>query len=223
MNLNDELLIKHTGIEERKLKVSETMIMKGFVTIHVNIEVIELKEANISKLDKNSLKNLGKEKSFQEKLNDEAGFTSLEFKAELNLKHDEERVNRTIKQVGGVNLLGLLNVFKNPKKRVKNPGPIKVVKEDQLSALHKFFTTYYFVNDLKIPEGKLASYGEIANLIDNPKASRAVGSAVGDNPVSYLIPCHRVICSTGIPGQYHWGAARKKAMIGWEAARGMMP
>lgn len=76
---------------------------------------------------------------------------------------------------------------------------------------------------LKIPEGKLASYGEIANLIDNPKASRAVGSAVGDNPVSYLIPCHRVICSTGIPGQYHWGAARKKAMIGWEAARGMMP
>ncbi|HAD79514.1 MAG TPA: hypothetical protein DCF99_09050, partial [Flavobacteriaceae bacterium] len=130
VNLNDELIIKHTGIEERRLKVSETMITKGFVTIHVNIEVIELKEANISKLDKNSLKNLGKEKSFQEKLNDEAGFTSLEFKAELNLKHDEERVNRTIKQVGGVNLKGVFDLFKNPKKRMKNPGPIKVVKED---------------------------------------------------------------------------------------------
>lgn len=158
VNLNDELIIKHTGIEERRLKVSETMITKGFVTIHVNIEVIELKEANISKLDKNSLKNLGKEKSFQEKLNDEAGFTSLEFKAELNLKHDEERVNRTIKQVGGVNLKGVFDLFKNPKKRMKNPGPIKVVKEDQLSALHKFFTTYYFVNDLKIPEGKINEF-----------------------------------------------------------------
>ncbi|MGV0947287.1 hypothetical protein ACTS93_09050 [Empedobacter falsenii] len=173
VNLNDELLIKHTGIEERRLKVSESMITKGFVTIHVNIEVIELKEANISKLDKNSLKNLGKEKSFQEKLNDEAGFASLEFKAELNLKHDEERVNRTIKQVGGVNLLGLLNVFKSPKKRMKNPVPIKVVKEDQLSALHKFFTTYYFVNDLKIPEGKINEFLDYCySNFDFPKLLR---------------------------------------------------
>ncbi len=72
---------------------------------------------------------------------------------------------------------------------------------------------------LKIPEGKLSTYGDIAEQIENPKASRAVGSAVGDNPVSYLIPCHRVIRSTGVLGQYHWGPARKKAMIGWEAAR----
>ncbi|MGV1002073.1 hypothetical protein ACTS9U_11765 [Empedobacter falsenii] len=173
VNLNDELIIKHTGIEERRLKVSETMITKGFVTIHVNIEVIELKEANISKLDKNSLKNLGKEKSFQEKLNDEAGFTSLEFKAELNLKHDEERVNRTIKQVGGVNLKGVFDLFKNPKKRMKNPGPIKVVKEDQLSALHKFFTTYYFVNDLKIPEGKINEFLDYCySNFDFPKLLR---------------------------------------------------
>lgn len=72
---------------------------------------------------------------------------------------------------------------------------------------------------LKIPEGKLSAYGEIAEQIHNPKATRAVGSAVGDNPVSFLIPCHRVIRSSGVLGQYHWGAARKKAMIGWEAAR----
>lgn len=72
---------------------------------------------------------------------------------------------------------------------------------------------------LKIPEGKLSTYGEIAGQIDNPKATRAVGSAVGDNPVSYLVPCHRVIRSTGILGQYHWGPARKKAMIGWEAVK----
>ena len=72
---------------------------------------------------------------------------------------------------------------------------------------------------LKIPEGELTTYGEIAVQIQNPKATRAVGSAVGDNPVSFLIPCHRVIRSSGVLGQYHWGPARKKAMIGWEAVR----
>lgn len=70
---------------------------------------------------------------------------------------------------------------------------------------------------LKIPLGKLTTYSAIAGSIDNLKASRAVGSAVGDNPVAFLIPCHRVIRSTGEFGQYHWGAVRKTAMIGWEA------
>lgn len=72
---------------------------------------------------------------------------------------------------------------------------------------------------LKIPMGGLNTYSGIAQKIDAPNASRAVGSAVGDNPVAFLIPCHRVIKSTGEFGQYHWGATRKSAMIGWEAAR----
>ncbi len=72
---------------------------------------------------------------------------------------------------------------------------------------------------LKIPMGGLTTYKDIAGQLGNPQASRAVGSAVGDNPVAFLIPCHRVIQSTGIIGQYHWGATRKTAMIGWEAAR----
>ena len=72
---------------------------------------------------------------------------------------------------------------------------------------------------LKIPMGQLSTYGNIAKSIDNPKASRAVGSAIGDNPVAFLIPCHRVIQSTGNFGQYHWGNNRKTAMIGWEAAK----
>ena len=71
---------------------------------------------------------------------------------------------------------------------------------------------------LKIPMGKLSTYGSIAKEIESPKASRAVGSAVGDNPVAFLIPCHRVIQSTGNFGEYHWGSIRKTAMIGWEAA-----
>lgn len=72
---------------------------------------------------------------------------------------------------------------------------------------------------LKVPLGGLTTYGSIAAALDHPKASRAVGSAVGDNPVAFLIPCHRVIQSTGNIGQYHWGTTRKTAIIGWEAAR----
>jgi AraC family transcriptional regulator of adaptative response/methylated-DNA-[protein]-cysteine methyltransferase len=72
---------------------------------------------------------------------------------------------------------------------------------------------------LKIPMGGLSTYAGIAADINNAKASRAVGSAVADNPVAFLIPCHRVIKSTGETGQYHWGSQRKSAMIGWEASK----
>ncbi|WP_426328146.1 methylated-DNA--[protein]-cysteine S-methyltransferase [Pedobacter sp. R-06] len=72
---------------------------------------------------------------------------------------------------------------------------------------------------LKIPMGKLATYGNIAEQLQNPNASRAVGTAIGDNPVAFLIPCHRVIQSSGALGGYHWGVNRKTAMIGWEAAK----
>ncbi len=72
---------------------------------------------------------------------------------------------------------------------------------------------------LKIPMGQLSTYGALAKKIDSPNASRAVGTAIGSNPVAFLIPCHRVIQSTGIFGGYLWGNTRKTAMIGWESAR----
>lgn len=72
---------------------------------------------------------------------------------------------------------------------------------------------------LKIPMGQLSTYGNIARQVKSPKASRAVGSAIGENPIAFLIPCHRVIQSTGLFGQYMWGANRKAAIIGWEAAK----
>ena len=72
---------------------------------------------------------------------------------------------------------------------------------------------------LKIPLGKLTTYGSIAKQMQAPNSSRAVGSAIGDNPVAFLIPCHRIIQSTGAFGNYHWGKIRKTAMIGWEAAQ----
>ncbi|NHA06813.1 methylated-DNA--[protein]-cysteine S-methyltransferase [Mucilaginibacter sp. HC2] len=71
---------------------------------------------------------------------------------------------------------------------------------------------------LKIPMGDLSTYSDISKQIHQPNASRAVGSAIGANPVAFLIPCHRVIKSTGESGGYHWGPTRKSAIIGWEAA-----
>jgi AraC family transcriptional regulator of adaptative response/methylated-DNA-[protein]-cysteine methyltransferase len=74
---------------------------------------------------------------------------------------------------------------------------------------------------LKIPMGWLSTYGQIARHLQSPGSSRAVGTAIGDNPVAFLIPCHRVIQSSGSIGGYHWGPGRKKAMIGWEAAKNL--
>jgi len=71
---------------------------------------------------------------------------------------------------------------------------------------------------LKIPMGVVASYGDIARHIGQPSAARAVGTAIANNPVAFLIPCHRVIQKNGVSGGYMWGAARKQAMLGWESA-----
>ena len=73
---------------------------------------------------------------------------------------------------------------------------------------------------LKIPMGQVATYANLAEQIGNPKAFRAVGTAIGNNPVAFLIPCHRVIQATGVLGEYHWGCkTRKAAMIGWEGVQ----
>ena len=72
---------------------------------------------------------------------------------------------------------------------------------------------------LKIPIGGLTTYADLAKNAGHIGASRAVGTAVGNNPVAFLIPCHRVIKATGEIGQYHWGAVRKNAIIGWEASK----
>lgn len=72
---------------------------------------------------------------------------------------------------------------------------------------------------LSIPPGTVASYSQVATAIGHPNAARAVGLAVGANPVAFLIPCHRVIRQSGKIGGYHWGETRKHAIHAWEAAR----
>lgn len=72
---------------------------------------------------------------------------------------------------------------------------------------------------LRLPAGTATTYGDLAERIGAPRAARAVGSAVGQNPIAYLIPCHRVIRASGVLGEYRWGALRKQALLGWEAAQ----
>ena len=72
---------------------------------------------------------------------------------------------------------------------------------------------------LRIPEGRVVAYGDLAKALGEPGASRAVGTAVGQNPIAWLIPCHRVIQGSGALGAYHWGPGRKRAMLALERAR----
>lgn len=76
---------------------------------------------------------------------------------------------------------------------------------------------------LRIPAGEVTTYSAIARAIGHPRASRAVGTAVGRNPVSLLVPCHRVLRRDGATGGYHWGPVRKRAMLAWEAAHRAVP
>jgi len=72
---------------------------------------------------------------------------------------------------------------------------------------------------LHVPMGRATTYSDIARHIGKPKAARAVGAAVGRNPISFVVPCHRVLGRSGALTGYHWGLARKQAIIGWEAGR----
>ena len=72
---------------------------------------------------------------------------------------------------------------------------------------------------LAVPSGHVTTYSEIAQSIGTPRAVRAVGTAVGRNPVSYLIPCHRALRKSGGLGGYHWGLPVKRAILAWESAR----
>lgn len=72
---------------------------------------------------------------------------------------------------------------------------------------------------LQVPAGRLTTYGRVARAVEAPGAARAVGTAVGKNPLAYLIPCHRVIRETGVVDAYRWGRTRKRALLVWETAR----
>jgi AraC family transcriptional regulator of adaptative response/methylated-DNA-[protein]-cysteine methyltransferase len=91
--------------------------------------------------------------------------------------------------------------------------------ETQLHMIGAPFQLKVWETLLTIPSGHVTTYSEIAQSIGKPKAVRAVGTAVGRNPVSWLIPCHRALRKSGALGGYHWGLPVKRAMLAWESAR----
>lgn len=72
---------------------------------------------------------------------------------------------------------------------------------------------------MRIPLGKATTYSNIASCVERPSAARAVGAAIGKNPMSFVVPCHRVLGKNGDLTGYHWGLTRKRAILGWEAGQ----
>ena len=104
-------------------------------------------------------------------------------------------------------------------KRIFNPGPTRESGPFNLFVKGTNFQINVWKALLSIPRGGVVSYQDIASYIGRPKAFRAVASAIAINPVAYLIPCHRVIAKSGKIHKYRWGSLRKKAIVGWEAAK----
>ncbi len=82
-----------------------------------------------------------------------------------------------------------------------------------------YILTYFPAGTMVATQGRVATYGQVAEAVGRPAAVRAVGAAVGANPVSLLIPCHRVILASGVAHAYRWGVERKRALLALEAAR----
>ena len=101
--------------------------------------------------------------------------------------------------------------------RIFNPARWKAEHPLRIVFIGTDFETRVWQRLLKLPIGQATSYSDIAADLGKAGASRAVGSAVGRNPISFVVPCHRVLAKSGGLGGYHWGLTRKQAIIGWEA------
>lgn len=126
--------------------------------------------------------------------------------------------------------------FSELEKRFSKASLVQKTDDIQLNVLHIYASDWSKIDKIKlhlkgsdfqlkvwesllhIPMGSLKTYANIAQIIQKPKAARAVGTAIGSNPIAFLIPCHRVVQSSGELGGYMWGTTRKAAIIGWEAA-----
>jgi AraC family transcriptional regulator of adaptative response/methylated-DNA-[protein]-cysteine methyltransferase len=103
--------------------------------------------------------------------------------------------------------------------RIFDPGKWSADQPLRVVLIGTDFQVRVWESLLKIPFGRAVTYSDIANDIGNPKAMRAVGAAVGANPISFVVPCHRAVGKSGALTGYHWGLTRKRAMLGWEAGQ----
>ncbi|QJR20414.1 methylated-DNA--[protein]-cysteine S-methyltransferase [Pelagibacterium halotolerans] len=101
--------------------------------------------------------------------------------------------------------------------RIFDPGRWDPDQPIRLVMIGSQFEIKVWETLLKVPAGRAATYGEVARAVGRPNAARAIGRAVGRNPISFVVPCHRIVGSTGALTGYHWGIVRKRAILGWEA------
>jgi AraC family transcriptional regulator, regulatory protein of adaptative response / methylated-DNA-[protein]-cysteine methyltransferase len=104
-------------------------------------------------------------------------------------------------------------------RRIFDPGQWREDRPLRIVMIGTDFEVRVWEALLKIPMGRVTTYSDIATKLHAPKAARAVGAAVGKNPISFVVPCHRVIGKSGDLTGYHWGLTRKRAMLGWEAGK----
>jgi AraC family transcriptional regulator, regulatory protein of adaptative response / methylated-DNA-[protein]-cysteine methyltransferase len=107
-------------------------------------------------------------------------------------------------------------------RRVFNPGLWRPDRPLRVVLIGTDFEVRVWETLLRIPLGQASSYSDVAKKLGRPKAARAVGAAVGRNPLAFVVPCHRVIGKAGDITGYHWGLTRKQAMLGWEAGQTVM-
>lgn len=143
-----------------------------------------------------------------------AFFDSVEAREHLIQELRQDWVNAEITENTELTRTSLAQIFPAPEVR---PAPLRLLLKGSPFQLQVWEAL------LKIPAGQLNSYQNIADAIGQPTATRAAASAIARNHIAWLIPCHRVIRSSGIINQYRWGATRKAAMIGWEMASTTAP
>ena len=154
--LNDVIEVRSALTETRKIKISENILDKKYVEIHLDIETIELAEANIRPLDPNLKKNISTTETAEYKLKKELGYDTPEFKKAMIAEHKDAATRRAIAQTGGVNLLGIGQAIFGGKDKSKPPRELTNFEVTQ--KVKEYYPESYFVNSLNIPENKIQDF-----------------------------------------------------------------
>lgn len=189
VQLNDELVFTSRFTDKRVIKMTESILKKGFITVHLDLDVIELAETNLTPLNAKLSDNINVDKTEVEELQDEVNNVSLEFRKKMLLEHEDAKARRTISEVGGVNLLGLgtaiFGVKNKSKPRIKSN--FEVAEE-----IKKYFTITYFIHDLMIPEHKVNEFlgyclkqSNLKKLFEKQKIEEMILYFEGESP-NYL-------------------------------------
>jgi AraC family transcriptional regulator of adaptative response/methylated-DNA-[protein]-cysteine methyltransferase len=140
-------------------------------------------------------------------VNEDAGQTRAEALADMTRRWPEARCRQALAETAPLAA------------RIFDPADWQPDRPVRLVMIGTDFEVRVWETLLRIPMGRAVSYADIARHLGKPTAARAVGSAVGRNPLSFVVPCHRVLRGDGSLGGYHWGLTRKRALIGWEAGQ----